>query len=354
LFMERFSGVRLAARQVVFPWVTSGTPAIIEIQKGISPVKTLFWNAMSIVGSHDFFLAFFPMLIFGCGYPIMAGRLLQRAAMGIYLGNLIKDYLCLPRPPCPPVTQLNNSGNREFGFPSTHAVTAVCLPFFILFTLHDVSFEFTFVVGLLLATVYMYLIAYSRLYLGMHSPADVLSGLGVGIITLLGALFVEYLIELYEIVLPAVPFTIFILYAIILLLHPEPHGACPCFEDSACFVGSAGGFLAGFARCTDRSIVVNMTPALFIARWFVGSGILFAGRAFYKPIVRKLVYTTWDNLAVPRHAYIYPQENKTSDAKPIPSPKWDINMAIKYIIYFTIVEHCLEFTPYIVTAMNWW
>jgi len=299
-------------------------------------------------------LAFFPMIIFGFGDPVFAGRMIQRAALGIYLGNMIKDYLCLPRPPCPPVTQLNGSGKTEFGFPSTHAVTAVCLPIFALFALIPMSFEFTFIIGFLFALLYMYLIAYSRVYLGMHCPADVISGLVVGCFILLCGWVVEYLQEVYSIVLPAVPVSIFILYGLILLVHPEPHGSCPCFEDSACFIGSAGGFLAGYARCTDRTVAVTMTPALFIVRWFIGSGILFIGRAVYKPLIRKLMYKMWDNLKLPRHTYVYPHETKTPDAKPFPSPKWDINVACKYLIYFIIVEHSLEFTPYIVTYMGWW
>jgi len=354
LFEERFTGFRLKVREACLPWVYSGTDTIIDIQQGKGPWKTVFWNAMSIVGSHDFFLAFFPILIFGVGCTDIANQMIQRAAMGIYVGNWIKDYLCLPRPPCPPVTQLNGAGNKEFGLPSTHAVTAVCLPFFTLFSFLSVNLEITFLVAFCFALIYMYLIAYSRLYLGMHSPADVISGLAVGLFILIGGFVVEYLIEMYELALPAIPVSIFVLYGIILLLHPEPHGPCPCFEDSACFLGSAAGYLAGSARCADTNTVVNMTPALFIGRWLVGCSILFIGRAVYKPFMRKVVYTMWDNMKLPRQSFVYPQDSKTSDAKPFPSPKWDINVLIKYIIYYTIVEHCLEFTAPIITMLSWW
>jgi len=233
-------------------------------------------------------------------------------------------------------------------------MTAVCLPFFSLFSFLSVSLEVTFLIAFCFAMFYMYLIAYSRLYLGMHSPADVISGLVVGVFILFGGYGVEYLIEMYELALPAIPVSIFVLYGIILLLHPEPHGPCPCFEDSACFLGSAAGYLAGSARCIDKHVVVNMTPGLFIGRWLIGIGILFVGRAVYKPIVRKLIFSMWDNLKLPRHTFVYPNDSKTPDAKPFPSPKWDLNVLIKYVIYFTIVEHCLEFSPPIITMLSMW
>jgi len=294
------------------------------------------------------------MVLYGFGCISYGGRLLQRAAMGIYIGNIIKDYLCLPRPPCPPVIQLNNSGNKEFGLPSTHAVTAICLPFFTVFTFLPVSFEPSFIIGFLVAALYGYMIAYSRLYLGMHSPADIVTGLFIGILVLIGSWAVECIMEAYNIVLPAVSVSIFVIYGLLLLLHPEPHGPCPCFEDSACFLGSAAGLIAGVSRCMDTNSVVRYTPLLFLARWFIGSGILFAGRAVYKPLVRKIVYMISDNLKMPRHTYVYPLNQKTSEAKPFASPKWDLNVLIKYIVYYIIVEHCMEFSPYVFTFMGWW
>jgi len=59
-------------------------------------------------------------------------------------------------------------------------------------------------------------------------------------------------------------------------------------------------------------------------------------------------------MKLPRQSFVYPQDSKTSDAKPFPSPKWDVNVLIKYIIYYTIVEHCLEFTAPIITMLSWW
>jgi len=234
--------------------------------------------------------------------------------------------------------------------PSTHAVAAVCIPFFSLLSLVDFSFEFKFFVILFATFLYTYLSSYSRLYLGMHSPADVFGGLMVGVIVLIGAWIVDFIMLTYNLTLPSVATTIFLLYGMLLLLSPEPLGACPCFEDSACFMGSAAGHLAGISRITDPGVIIRVTPLLFLARWFVGSGILFLGRAIYKPLIRKIVYTVWDNLKLPRHSFLAGSVGN----KPVPSPKWDINIAIKFIIYYIIVAHCMEFSPHVFTYLGWW
>jgi len=351
LYLEQCTGCRRSLRDQLLPQVSSGTKTILRIQKGIAPWKTVFWNAMSIVGSHDFFLLFFPMIAFGFGYNTLCGKMSQRATMGVYFGNWIKDYLCLPRPPCPPVQQLNHSGNLEFGLPSTHAVTAVCLPFFSLFFLLPVEMSVSFIGFFVVALLYMYLISYSRLYLGMHSPADVISGTILGLVILVGGWLMDLLIEHFHIVLPTDALSIFLLGGLVLLAHPEPFGACPCFEDSACFVGAFCGYVTGTYRDVDTNGVINWSPILFILRWLTSAVIVFVGRLVYKPLVRKIVTLVCDQIGLPHFSYVY---SKGSDVKPFPSPKWNIAILCKYIVYFLIVEHCFEFTPSVVTALGWW
>jgi len=349
----KFTGFRLKAREWLAPKVVAGTSTIIDIQKHQCGWKTFLFNSASLAGSQEFFLIFFPCIIFGFGYPMMAGRLLQRVSMGIYVGNWLKDYLCLPRPPCPPVIQLNHLGRLEFGFPSTHGVIAICLPLYILFSFVTVEFDFIFVLLLFLSLFYMFLIAYSRLYLGMHSPVDIIGGLLIGILMLVGGWIIDYFVTLYNITFPIVPLTTFLIGASLMLLHPEPCGPCPCFEDSAIFIGSTAGFFAGISRCKDTNEVVHLTPLLFFLRWFIGSVIVFLGRALCKPLVRKLVNKITDNLGYPRHSFIYASSEKGDD-KPSISPKWNVDIVSKYIIYYIIVEVFMEVSPQIFTHLDLW
>lgn len=52
--------------------------------------------------------------------------------MVMYIGQLMKDLLKLPRPPSPPVVKLETRVDVEYGLPSTHAMAATAISFTIL------------------------------------------------------------------------------------------------------------------------------------------------------------------------------------------------------------------------------
>lgn len=50
----------------------------------------------------------------------------------MYLGQVMKDVLKLPRPPSPPVVKLETRVDAEYGLPSTHAMAATAISFTLL------------------------------------------------------------------------------------------------------------------------------------------------------------------------------------------------------------------------------
>ena len=50
----------------------------------------------------------------------------------MYIGQLMKDVLKLPRPPSPPVVKLEKRVDAEYGLPSTHAMAATAISFTLL------------------------------------------------------------------------------------------------------------------------------------------------------------------------------------------------------------------------------
>lgn len=52
--------------------------------------------------------------------------------MVMYIGQLTKDLLKLPRPPSPPVVKLETRVDVEYGLPSTHAMAATAISFTVL------------------------------------------------------------------------------------------------------------------------------------------------------------------------------------------------------------------------------
>lgn len=88
------------------------------------------------------------------------------------LTNLLKNFVCRERP---------STFYSGFSFPSNHSVTTMCFYGILIYlTLHYVRTDFlryllTTVFGLFIA-----LVAISRLWLGVHFPADVIAGLFLG------------------------------------------------------------------------------------------------------------------------------------------------------------------------------
>ena len=98
------------------------------------------------------------------------GRQLVRVwALTLYVGQVIKDLYKLPRPVLldKRVQMLSSRYEAEYGLPSTHAMGATSIPL-VLYNNYILSGGS--------ALLYWASVSASRLYLGVHSPADVVVG----------------------------------------------------------------------------------------------------------------------------------------------------------------------------------
>ncbi|KAM6933128.1 sphingosine-1-phosphate phosphatase 2 isoform 1-T2 [Xenentodon cancila] len=102
----------------------------------------------------------------------------------MYIGQVMKDLLKMPRPPSPPVVKLETRVEAEYGLPSTHAMAATAISFTLLLSALS-RIQFQFEVGLLIAVTLSSLVSLSRLYTGMHSVLDVASGVLISAVLIL-------------------------------------------------------------------------------------------------------------------------------------------------------------------------
>jgi len=161
------------------------TDVLLLINGAHTPVMD---NVMWIISGR---LTWIPLYVL---FAIMIFRDYRKGSWVIYIfavlaimlsdqsSNLIKDFVMRLRP-SHVISGLHfyNQGGENYmgglyGFPSNHAANAASFAFYMMLLFRN-KFIYFFL------SVYVLLICYSRVYLGVHYPSDVLGGIVVGIVT---------------------------------------------------------------------------------------------------------------------------------------------------------------------------
>lgn len=136
-----------------------------------TPAATVLFLAASGLGSTVGYLVLFPILWWGFSWKLGA-RLFVALVLSVYLNALLKDWIHLERPFVYARVE-NITTPDEYSFPSGHAQNAALV--WGLLALHFRKRWF----GYLSAAIVL-LIGFSRVYLGVHFPTDVLGGWLIG------------------------------------------------------------------------------------------------------------------------------------------------------------------------------
>ncbi|XP_062408481.1 sphingosine-1-phosphate phosphatase 2 isoform X2 [Sardina pilchardus] len=94
------------------------------------PLHFLFLVSAAL-GNEVFYISFLPCLHWSLD-PFLCRRCANMWAVVMYVGQVLKDVLKLPRPLAPPVVKLESRVNAEYGLPSTHAMAATAISFTLL------------------------------------------------------------------------------------------------------------------------------------------------------------------------------------------------------------------------------
>eukprot|EP00002_Diphylleia_rotans_P028974 TRINITY_DN585_c0_g8_i1.p1 TRINITY_DN585_c0_g8~~TRINITY_DN585_c0_g8_i1.p1 ORF type:complete len:392 (+),score=60.16 TRINITY_DN585_c0_g8_i1:52-1227(+) len=244
--IRKLKGVRRSLRDKLIKIIDDDVYRIVDLQKHKSPLLDAAAKLISATVTHEFYITSLP-LFFWCGYSNVGRNLTTLLALGIYFGNVVKDYFCLPRPLSPPVQR--GETNHEYGLPSTHSVNSLLLPLTIVLTMiEDQSIDQSYLWAItIVGIVYAGVVGLARMYLGVHSLADVIAGYIVAAI-LLFVWFGLGISRVYLTWISSSDHVISIGLAVIILLlciSPEPVDPCPCFEDSVCFLACVAGLIIG-------------------------------------------------------------------------------------------------------------
>uniref|UniRef100_A0A1A7WBG3 Sphingosine-1-phosphate phosphatase 1 n=1 Tax=Iconisemion striatum TaxID=60296 RepID=A0A1A7WBG3_9TELE len=126
------------------------------------------------LGNEMFFIVFFPFLFWNID-ALVSRRLIVVWAWNLFVGQSTKDMIRWSRPASPPVVKVEVFYNSEYSMPSTHAMTGTAIPF-CLFMLTYGRWQYPFLLGFSVALSWSILVCVSRVYMGMHSVLEVITG----------------------------------------------------------------------------------------------------------------------------------------------------------------------------------
>jgi len=212
-----------------------------------------FWLFITYLGSEYFYLVALTTL-----YLAVNKRLCYKTALilffSMWLNNLLKDTFKLERPS---ERLIEVSG---YGFPSGHAQNSATFWGYLAITTQN-----AFII--VLAVVLIILISYSRLYLNVHYPIDVVGGIFIGISLIFAYYFLSKSFEnkvekipftLKVFISGFVPLMLFALYVILFFAEAS--------EDIPRICGAYLGFTVGYLL--EEKTVGIKDPQIFKFRIF--------------------------------------------------------------------------------------
>ncbi|MEE8391917.1 MAG: phosphatase PAP2 family protein [Anaerolineae bacterium] len=160
--------------EAVWQW---GLDFIHTIQLVHGPALDAFFKAITFMGEEEFFMIVLPLILWCVDFAVGI-RVGVIFLLSPYVNGVFKDWFDDPRPfELDPTVQRYFSGAEGYGLPSGHSQNSV-----VLWGAVAASFRKTWlwVVAILLPVM----VGFSRVYLGVHFPSDVLGGWTIGVVLL--------------------------------------------------------------------------------------------------------------------------------------------------------------------------
>jgi len=284
---------------------------LCKIQGFAHPIFDTAAIVASIFGSEEFYI---PLLatsawIIQLEMALLLGTIL---ALSLLLGNLLKNIFCLPRPRSPPV--IVKANEHDWGMPRTHSITAITVPFYFVICLcKECQFSIELSIILLIFTgVWAATIMFSRMYLGLHSPADIFSGAILGLAILFSFIYFEdKIFAIYR--NPKIMWQGPLCLLSIIYLHPRPYPTTSYYT-STIICGALNGFILTTHAFYNGIIGTSKWHPIIYAnfdnpirntllRAVIGLGILLLTKEIAKPIIYSIFVFFCDLFGIPYEKY---------------------------------------------------
>ena len=191
-----------------------GVKIIIQIQEVMYPTFNWPMKLLSYTGEELFYMAVIPF-IFWCIHPGIGIRLFVFLVLNSYVNSIFKWFLHGPRPYWIDSNVHALYPESSYGVPSGHSQNALGVPIYLAQLLNKyLSIKWFWYVAFFI----MITVSFSRMYLGVHFPHDVLGGWTLGTVMVLLFVFLgPRLTDIYNRQTSQVQITISIVVPIILI-----------------------------------------------------------------------------------------------------------------------------------------
>ncbi|XP_031617143.1 sphingosine-1-phosphate phosphatase 2-like [Contarinia nasturtii] len=218
----------------------------VDESTGSYQITNKFWYYLFLLGTElgdeIFYATMIPFWFWNIDGAV-GRRVVFIWSVIMYIGQVLKDIIRWPRPGRP-VHRLQNKWSIEYGMPSTHAMVAVAMPFSVVIFMLD-RYQFSATNGFLIAFVWCLIVCVSRIYLGMHSVADVIAGIFLTILLMIP--LIPLVDKLDHIILSSTFSPLFVIGIPILLIiyYPCSEKWTPTRGDTTTIISVGTGILMG-------------------------------------------------------------------------------------------------------------
>ena len=260
----------------IFQW---GLDFIIMIQQINTPLLDSFFRAITSVGDELFYLLLFPFLLW-CVDFYLGIRVGIIFLLSVYVNTGVKEIFQQPRPfdILPEIQKVHASG---YGFPSGHAQSSLVVWGSITYWKKQIWMRN-------LSVLLILLIGFSRIYLGVHFPTDILGGWLFGGL-ILGLSYFIFLKVKLDFIQGNMLFKIIgiTLFPVVLLQ----------FQSSPDIISSLAALTGiGYGLLLFHSFIGEIQPGNWLQRLFsflvggIGIGILYLGLKLILPLEGQSFY----------------------------------------------------------------
>jgi len=270
----------------------------------------------------------------------------------MYIGCGLKDIVRWDRPQMPHVVQMEKQSSLEYGMPSTHSMVGLAVPVTLFVFSTNNQEDIPLIAVIIICSIWCFLVCTSRLYLGMHSLADIFVGLLISGSLLPILLPLGDKVDNFQLTSSYAPLISGGLSIVAVLLSPKSDKWTPARGISTCCLGCYLGVNIGLwtnvqlgiiQLGADRPEIYQWSYGLILIRSLIGGVIGVVTRSIVKPSLIRL-----GCFLLRTEKEIIDKQDFHLDNK----KKVSVDLFYKFLTYIIISINCVFLAPIVFSVIG--